>query len=67
MMEIIQYFEKCTKCKRELLVSVALIGVNHNAGLSVTCKECLKKSGLDKEFKKQSPKESKEVEEWLKE
>ena len=65
-MELVNYFEKCKECGREILVSVALIGVNHNAGLSVICKECIKKKGVDKKFKKQSPERAEEIEKWLK-
>lgn len=64
-MEVINYFERCSECKREILVGVALFGVSHNAGISVICKECLKKKGVDKKFKKQNPEMAKEVEEWL--
>ncbi len=62
---MINYFEKCSECKREILISIALFGTNHNAGISVTCKKCLKKKGIDKEFKKQNPESTKEIEEWL--
>ena len=63
---MINYFEKCSFCKEEILISIALIGVNHNAGLSVIHKKCLKNRGLDETFRKQSPNEAKEIEEWLK-
>lgn len=65
-MEVINYFERCSECKREILVSVGLFGVNHNAGISVICKECIKKKGIDEKFKKQNPTLAKEIEEWFK-
>ena len=40
--------------------------IDHNAGVSVICKECLKKKGVDKKFKKQNPELTKEIEGWLK-
>ena len=64
-MELIHYFERCNECKREILVSVALIGVNHNSAINVVCKECLKKKGIDKRFKDKNPEETKKIEEWL--
>ena len=64
-MKVENYFEKCSICKREILVEVVLFGINHNAGLSVVCKKCLKQKGLSKKYKKQNPKEAKKIERWL--
>lgn len=66
-MELIYYFEKCCECNKDILISIALIGVNHNASIKFVCKDCLKKKGLDKEFKKQSPKDAEMIEKWLSE
>ena len=64
-MEIINYFEKCNFCKRDMLVQVTLFGINHNAGLSVVCKDCIRIRGISKKFKKQSPESAKEIEKWM--
>ena len=64
-MDEMHHFEECFICKRKILVSIVLFGVSHNAGVSVHCKECLKKEGVDEKYKKQNPKGAKEIEEWL--
>jgi hypothetical protein len=42
---------KCSKCGRKILVEIGLIGVGHNAIVSVTCAECFKKVGFSDVFK----------------
>jgi len=62
-------FAKCPHCGREFLVDMLLLGTDHTASLTVTCKECfrksVKKSGLAEEFVKQHPEEAKAIAEWL--
>lgn len=63
-MELVHYKKECTKCKRPILVEVSLFGTNHNAGVSVICRECLEQP-FDKEFVEQNPELAKELEEWM--
>lgn len=56
---------KCSFCGREILVEQILFGVPHTATILASCKECLKKSGLPEKFKKDHPKEAKEIEQWI--
>lgn len=59
------YRVKCSYCGRKILVEQILDGVSHTATILASCKECLKKSGLPEKFKKQHPKEAKEIEQWI--
>lgn len=49
------YKKECTKCKRRILVEIGLIGTNHNAGVSVTCVDCIKEEQIHGNFKKRKP------------
>lgn len=57
---------KCQKCGKEFLVERLLIGINHTVDTIVTCKECLKKSPLPKDFIRAYPEEAKAIIKWLK-
>lgn len=57
--------EKCSQCGRRILVQIVLDGSSHNMNVSVVCAECLKKIGVNGEFKKERPEEAKDIEEWL--
>ena len=62
------YFkEECTKCKRKILVEIGLIGVSHNAGVSVTCADCIKEEQIPKNFKKENPEAYNDITKWIKE
>ena len=58
---------KCRICGKEFLVERLLYGVDHTGDIFVTCKECLKKEGISREFRKEFPEEAKRIEKWLKE
>ena len=58
---------KCSKCGRKILVEIGLIGVSHNAIVSVTCAECLKKVKLPDIFKKRHAEAAADIERWLEE
>jgi DNA-directed RNA polymerase subunit RPC12/RpoP len=45
---------KCSSCGRKILVEIGLIGVSHNAMVSVTCADCQKKVGLSDDLKSAS-------------
>ena len=57
--------EKCPECGRRILVQIVLNGVSHNMGATVICAECLKKQGVNEEFKKERPEEAEDIEKWL--
>jgi len=59
-------FEKCQTCGKQFLVERMLIGTEHTASIIVSCKECLKKKGLNKQFAKEHSEEAKAINEWLK-
>jgi hypothetical protein len=40
-MDCIAHIERCTVCKRPMVISRVLIGVDHTMGTQVTCLECL--------------------------
>jgi hypothetical protein len=44
-----------------------LIGVSHNAVVSVTCAESLKKAGLSDDFRGRFAKAAADIEKWLEE
>lgn len=58
-------FRKCGTCSREFLVESVLIGTDHTMDTIVSCKECLKKKPLSKEFIEKHPEEAKIIQEWL--
>jgi len=63
-----QYFKKeCTKCKRRILVEIGLIGVSHNAGISVTCADCIKEERIPERFKKENREAYNDIIKWIKE
>lgn len=61
------YKKECTKCKRRILVEIGLIGTNHNAGVSVTCANCIKEEQIPEEFKKENPEAYNDIMKWVKE
>jgi hypothetical protein len=56
---------KCSKCGRKILVEIGLISVSHNAMVSVTCAECLRKVKLSNDFKRRFKKVAADIEKWL--
>jgi hypothetical protein len=56
---------KCGKCERKILVEILLIGVSHNANVTVICRDCLKDKGINPKFKEEHPEEAKDIEEWI--
>lgn len=56
---------KCQKCGKEFLVERLLIGVDHTTDIIVSCKECLQKAPLPKDFVKKYPEEAKAIMKWL--
>ncbi len=61
------YKLKCRQCNRKILVEMFMFGTIHHHSPSATCAECLKKTGITKEFQKQSSKVSQDIEEWINE
>ena len=59
-------FVKCQKCGREFLVERLLLGIDHTIDVIVSCKECLKKRSLPKDFIKKHPNEAGAIMTWLK-
>ncbi len=55
----------CKKCGRKILVEIILMGTSHNAGVLVTCAECLGK--LDEKFCKEHPEEAESIKAWINE
>ena len=65
-MESYNFVTKCTVCKRKMLVTQTLIGVNHTASTSVTCPDCTAKIDWDNNvWAKHNPEEAKELREEL--
>lgn len=61
-MEADNFIVKCSKCKRKMLVTQVLFGVNHTAGIAVTCPDCTAKFDWDNdEWVKENPEEAKEL------
>lgn len=58
-------FNCCIHCRKEVLVTRMINGSDHDLAILIICKECLKEKGLSKEFKKEHPKETAEIEGWL--
>ena len=56
---------KCQICEKEFLVERLLIGSEHTSSILVSCKECLKKKGVDTRFVKKYPEEMKVIKKWL--
>jgi hypothetical protein len=55
------HLTQCSKCKRKILVAMALIGSIHHAGLAATCADCLE---LTPEFKEKHPDVAEKIEKW---
>lgn len=60
-------FTKCEICGKEFLVERILVGTDHTIGIIVSCKECLQKKPLPKEFVKERPEKAKKIMKWLSE
>lgn len=52
---------KCKQCGKESLLEIHQCGVSHIALLHIVCVDCAKKTGLSDDYKKQHPKEYKEI------
>lgn len=61
-MASMNHLTKCTECGRKIMVSLAMIGVPHHAGLAVMCAECIK---ISDEHRQQFPEETRKLEEWI--
>jgi hypothetical protein len=58
---------RCSRCGRKILVEIGLIGVSHNAVVSVACAERLKEVGLSDDFRRRFAKAAADIERWLEE
>lgn len=58
-------FAKCKGCGKEFLVESVLFGIDHTADIVVTCKDCLKETGIHENFVKEHPEEAKTITKWL--
>jgi len=56
---------ECSFCGRKMLVSVVLLGISHNAGMTVDCHECLKVNGINPEYAKERPENAARIQRWL--
>jgi hypothetical protein len=52
---------ECPECKRKILVSVGLIGINHTISIVATCADCLK---IKPSFAIEYPEIVEKIEEW---
>jgi hypothetical protein len=67
-MESLNYVIKCSVCKRKMLATQVLLGVNHTAGIAVTCPDCTAKFDWDKnKWAKENPQEAKKIRQELEE
>ena len=58
------HYLECGFCKKQILVQIGLFGISHNIGIMVSCKECIKKNGVSKEYQKQNSEEAKKIIDW---
>jgi len=58
---------KCSICGRKILVEIGLVGASHNILVKATCANCLKKTGIPEEFKREHTNATKDIEKWLQE
>ena len=58
------HFVRCSSCGRKTLVQIALFGVSHNLAVSTMCGDCIKKNGVNPEYKKRDPVTAEKIETW---
>ena len=59
---VMGHMTACHKCGRKMVVEMALIGVPHHLGVTVTCGDCLV---VTEQFRKEHPEVASQIERWL--